>query len=268
MAKTKINALEGTIKKVQRIRGYNARTGLLAFKLFKNETVTLSTTADAKELTGEGGQVLYISYDAAKGTLAGTATLINFGLLEAQAGSQFEERKNERLLRMHETVTKDSNGKFITSKTAQGDADEEIQYLYYGGYAYSQGAVASAEEFSYDATTKEITLPTEIATIASEIEVSYDASVNTADVLSYKANADDVSYDLVIDTVLIIPCDKETGKETFKMVQIQGRAGSDRNFELATTGDFSKQNFNFTFQTGCDGDELFRVITYDEDEVI
>lgn len=268
MAKTKVNTLEGTIKKVQRIRGYNARTGVLAFKLFNNESVTLTTTADKKELTGEGGQVLYIANDAAKGTLSGSASLVNFGLFEVQAGNPFEKKINEPLIRMHETIVKDSDGKFITSKTANGETDNEIQYLYYGGYAYSQGAIASSEEFSYDVATKEITLPTEISSIAKEIEVSYDAVIANADVLSYKANTNDTSYDLVIDTVLIVPCDEGTGKEAFKMVQIQGRAGSDRNFELATTGDFSKQNFNFTFQTGCGGDELFRVITYDEDEVI
>lgn len=264
MAVINTNRSRGTFLDIQGVQIYDAATGYYVCDIEDSESITLTLDAGTTQLTGAGGKVLYTRLLARTGVLSGVSSFFSMPLLQTQLGSEFERVTNYTGVKKRELISADSNGKFFTKYVAQGDADNEIKIIFIGNIGYTQAAVASDTEFSYDSATKEITLPTGIT--ASQIDLSYNILLSDADVLNVPTMPKNKTYDIFCSTTMSLPCG-EGGKVQDRLVQLIFRANSTGTVEIAIADDMPKQNFEFTLQSGCGNDNLLTMVVYDEDSI-
>ena len=182
---TKIN--DFTITEFVDFEAYFRDTGMLDFKLTDLQNFTLNATQDKTALTGKNGRIIGYKKQNKAVTGEGTYGMVSAGLMKAQTGGEITVSDN---LKVKKSEFKTVSGATVTTDaTAIGTAGEEIGYIKTlaanGAVAavYEQATTADATHFSYNPTTKTITLPVNegAAVIANGTNIREDG-------IGYKGN--------------------------------------------------------------------------------
>ena len=257
-----------TITSLEKIHGYDRVDKTCAFLLDELRSATISATEDTTDITGKGDRVLKQIKKNKGVTVSGESALISGGLLAAQTGS--EQETGTVTVRMTEVVTVANTTSITTSETAKGTAGKEILDLRIvtdnGGLSpikYTQAATdADATHFTYNPSTKTLTLPTDSTNIkvGTKIAVFYDFDTEGSSVKDMSDVFGKTLY-LVIDALATDVCDNE-----YKCQFVIPRAQFSGEFEIEMGGDQTIQNFEATTLVdtcaGTTSGELFEFIVY------
>lgn len=204
-----------TITSLETIHAYNRVTGAPELYLDELQETTIENSEDTQDITGKGDRLLKQIKKNKAVTVTGTSALISGDLLAAQTGSSpaYSATTTVRKPEIIDVAKGATTAK--TSFTAIGEVGAEIISLRLVesngalGTAYEQGTEASATKFTYNPTTKTITLPTGIATSSDiRIAVFYDYQTEGTTV----TNLSDVygkTLKVYIDCIGTDVCDNE-----------------------------------------------------------
>ena len=173
-----------TITSYDELIGFDRVTGSLDMILDELNDFTLSHEEEKVDITGKGGRTIGSLKKNKKVTGKGTNGMLSGGALAAMTGSEIEDGEYE--IRYTDTITI-SGDKGITKETAIGTIGNEIGTIYVrdenkayisGGKKLTQVAGTPATgEFSYDPSTKEISLFAGDVSEGTEVIAFYDAKV-------------------------------------------------------------------------------------------
>lgn len=255
-----------TITSLEKIHGYDRVNKTCAFLLDELRSATISATEDTTDITGKGDRVLKQIKKNKGVTVSGESALISGGLLAAQTGS--EQETGTVTVRMTEIVTVENTTSITTSEKAKGAVGHEILDLCIvtdnGGLGkkYEQKDEVSAGAFTYNPSTKTLTLPTDSTNIkvGTKIAIFYDFDTEGSSVKDMSDVFGKTLY-LVIDALATDVCDNE-----YKCQFVIPRAQFSGEFEIEMGGDQTIQNFEATTLVdtcaGTTSGELFEFIVY------
>jgi len=251
-----IAMLEGwTITSLETIEAYDRVSQDCLFTLDEIKNMTFSNSEDSSDVTGKGGNTLFTIKKNKKVNGKGTSGYISGNLMATQTGSEgvsgnisFKKREVVEFASAATTV--------LTAETASGTVGAEIASLKVTigevTTSYTQATTASATKFSYDPSTKTITLPTGVATGAGEVEVVYNYSKTGASIGNTSSK-----YGKTVE--LIISClGKNICDEVYFIQIVVYRADFSSNFELALGGDSTEHPFEWKgLVDKCSGEDKF-----------
>lgn len=266
MANVTINGF--TITSLETIHAYNRVTGLCELYLDELQDTTIENSEDTQDITGKGDRLLKQIKKNKAVTVSGTSALICGDLMAAQTGSEVQNSDNTKI-RKPDIIDVPKGAK--TAKTtykAVGEAGAEIVMLctltQNGalGDKFTQGAVASGTEFTYEPSTQVITLPTDLAKNSDvKIVVFYDYETTGATV----SNLSDVfgkTLKVYVDCIGTDVCDRE-----YKCQFVIPRGQFSGEFSISMGGDQTVQEFTInTLVDVCAGSDakLFDFIVYED----
>lgn len=249
-----IAMLEGwTITSLETVEIYDRITKDCLAELDEVKDVSLKNTEDKSEVKGKGGNTLFVIKKNKGLTGSGTSGYISGNLMAIQTGTSavagsisFKKRNVVKFESAATTV--------LTSETASGTVGAEIiSFKITIGEvttAYTQATTASATKFSYDPSTKTITLPTGVATGAGEVEVVYNYTKTGASI-SNRTDTYGKTCELILSCLGKNICD-----EIYFIQIVIPRADFTSNFDLAIGGDSTDHPFEFVgLVDKCSGDE-------------
>lgn len=270
MAINQIN--DFTITEFADFEAYDRVTGALDFRLEDMQNFTLNATEEKTELTGKNGRVIGVKKTGKKLTGDGTYGVISAGLMKAQTGGEitngtYSVKKSEL-----KTV---SGATLVTDATATGIAGAEIgviRVLASNGAVsatYEQATTADATHFSYDPSTKTITLPVDTGTAVIEdgtsVEYAYERKV-TGTKVTNPSDKFSETREVWIHVFGTDACDNKY----FAAIYIP-RADFSGEFSLELGGDQTVHNFSFDAITDlCKkgvGSNLYELIIYTDETV-
>jgi hypothetical protein len=259
-----------TITEFVDFEAYHRSTGLLDFKLEEMQNFTLNATQDKNPLTGKNGRI--IGYKKANKAISGEGTygLISAGLMKAQTGGTITASDSLSVKKSEVKVV--SGATVTTDATATGTAGAEIGEIKVladnGAVAttYAQAVSADATHFSYNPSTKTITLPvdsdTGVIANGKKIVYSYTRTVSGTKVTDPSDTFSEVR-EVWIHAFGTDSCDNEY----FIAIHIP-RADFSGEFSIELGGDQTVHNFSFdamadlcAASSGISSD-LFDVIIY------
>lgn len=259
-----------TITSLETIHAYNRTTGVCELYLDELKETEVANSEDTQDITGKGDRLLKQLKKNKAVTVTGTSALISGDLLAAQTGAEPTYSATTKIRKPEIINVAKSATTATTSFTAVGDAGAEIIGLRLVesngalGTSYTQGSSASSTEFTYDPTTKVITLPTGIAS-ASDITIAvfYDYETEGTTV----SNQSDVygkTLKVYIDCIGTDVCDNE-----YKCQIVIPRGQFSGEFSITMGGDQTVQDFTInTLVDTCAGTQLgtlFDFIVYKDE---
>lgn len=266
MANVTINGF--TITSLETIHAYNRVTGLCELYLDELQDTTIENSEDTQDITGKGDRLLKQIKKNKAVTVSGTSALICGDLMAAQTGSEVQNSDTTKI-RKPDIIDVPKGAK--TAKTtykAVGEVGTEIVMLctltQNGalGDKFTQGAVASATEFTYEPTTQVITLPTDLTKNGDvKIVAFYDYETSGATV----SNLSDVfgkTLKVYVDCIGTDVCDRE-----YKCQFVIPRGQFSGEFSISMGGDQTVQEFTInTLVDVCAGSDakLFDFIVYED----
>lgn len=267
MAKIRIG--DFTITEFVDVELYYRETGLLDCRLEELQDFTLNATQEDSPITGRGGRVIGKKKKNKSASGSGTSGVISPGLMKAQTGGDIKYGK----FKVKKAETKECSGKgttIVTDFTAVGTEGKEIGEIKVftngGGLVgtYNQGVSATETTFSYDPSTKTITLP-EANEIVSGLSIvySYEREVD-ATAINNPANKFSETREMWIHCFAKNTCD------TIYCADIYiPRADLKGDFDLDLGGDQVTHKFSFDalpdFCNRSEDDDLFKIFVYTED---
>ncbi len=267
---TKIN--DFTITEFVDFEAYFRDTGMLDFKLTDLQNFTLNATQDKTALTGKNGRIIGYKKQNKAVTGEGTYGMVSAGLMKAQTGGEITVSDN---LKVKKSEFKTVSGATVTTDaTAIGTAGEEIGYIKTlaanGAVSavYEQATTADATHFSYNPTTKTITLPVNdgAAVIANGTNIiySYERTVSGTKVTDPSDTFSEVRE------VWVHCFGKDSCDNEFFIAIYIPRADFSGEFSLELGGDQVVQNFSFDGMTDlcnpAQGNNLFEIIVYEGED--
>lgn len=260
-----------TITEFVNFEAYMRDSGMLDFRLEELQNFTLNATQDKNELTGKNGRVIGYKKQNKKITGEGTYGMISAGLMKAQTGGDITSGKHKVKKSELKVV---SGATVITDATAVGTAGSEIGYikaLAPNGavtQVYEQATVADATHFSYDSSTKTLTLPVNetnpIISTGTKIVYAYEREVEATKITNPSDKFSEVR-EVWIHCFGTDACDNEY----YIAIRIP-RADFSGEFSINIGGDQTVQNFSFDGMADLcnptgDGADLFDVIVYTDE---
>ena len=252
------------------IEAYSRQTGYLDFKINEPQDLTITGGETTTENKGKNGRTILITKRDKTLTGTGTNGVISAGLMLAQTGGDMTVGTHK--VKKSEIKVAGTTGTITTDEVALGTAGDEIgqiKTLANNGAitaTYTQASAADATHFSYDPTTKAITLP-----VASGEQVIAEG---TRILFGYTRNVDgtkitDPSDKFSKTEELWIHCfgTDSCDNEYFAAIYIP-RCSFTGEFSLALGGDQTVQNFNFTALADlCNsvGGNLYELIIYTDE---
>lgn len=200
------------IDRVRRGTMFSDTTGeaLWSITQIKDASLTMSSeTADATDALGN----IITQFDRSKNAeFSGTNALWDLGLSAAQFGHDKEIASAENKIRvpMYEQLTV-SGGKVVLKNVPAGTTGAEIKYIYALnsdstlGTRYSIGTSVSNTEFTLDAVTKTITVPTGVT---GNIAVFYEYDSENAIMLQNNASEFPKAGKFMLEVIGKDTCDK------------------------------------------------------------
>lgn len=152
-----------------------------AFILDELQDATIANTQDKQDITGKGGRKLSSLKRNKAVTVSGTNGLISAGMIEAQTGSQFEDKESTPVAYTEYLTI--SGDKATMNFIAAGVAGKEIEALYIKngdgscGVKLEQAAAAASGKFAYNPETKELTFAEDAYEDGTEIVVFYTRNI-------------------------------------------------------------------------------------------
>lgn len=251
------------LKEVFDIYGFDTSTGELKFMLEQNTDVTFTSSANITKIVGKNQATLAIYENEKAAKIEGNSGLISFALIGSQVGSKLQQIPSSMEVMRKESV-KNDNGTYKTQFKGTGLAGKEIKFIYVPankndpGIRFSQGATASATEFSYAPLSREITLPTSVTDSPDEIIIYYFPEIESIlRIENLSTNSSD-TVDLVLNGMVRDTCD---GRDY--PTQIRMRAKTDPNLTLATGSEGAKHQFSFESVQTCTDSSLWTQDVYD-----
>ena len=261
-----INGL--TITSLETIHAYNRQTGVCELYLDELQETTLESSEDTQDITGKGDRLLKQIKKNKAVTVTGTSALICGDLMAAQTGSEVESSETTKV-RKPDIIDVPKGAK--TAKTAYkavGDGGAEIITLCVLtstgalGTKYTQGAVASASEFTYDPSTQVITLPTDVAKSGDiKLVAFYDYEADGSKVVN-KSDVFGKTLKVYIDCIGTDVCDRE-----YKCQFVIPRGQFSGEFSISMGGDQTVEEFTInTLVDTCatSSADLFEFIVYQD----
>lgn len=233
-----------TITSLETIHAYNRTTGLCELYLDELQNATVESSEETQDITGKGGRLLKQLKRNKAVTVSGTSALISGDLMAAQTGSE-PVYHADTVIRKPEVIEVAKGATTATTAfEAVGDTGKEIiemRLVDANGAlldSYTQSTTADATHFTYDPSTKTLTLPTGIATAKDiVIAVFYDYETEGTTV----SNMSDVfgkTLKVYIDCVGTDECDKE-----YKCQFVIPRGQFSGNFSVTMGGDQTVEDF-------------------------
>lgn len=194
-----INLNDIVIESIFGLDYYNSSTKELMWQANQLSDATLDITSSEQEVQDAMGVPIATFFRGRSGTLTATNALFSLPVAAAQSGNAAGLVRGSTSAKINvpivETFTTGKSQSTITlSDVPTGTASMEIPYIYamdgtgYKSQSYSLNSSPSATEFSLDAASKTITLPTGLAE-GTRIMVSYNA--DRADALRFSATGND-----------------------------------------------------------------------------
>ncbi len=251
------------------VEAYFRNTGLLDYRLEDLTDFSLDATQEKANITGRNGRIIGKKKKNKAVSGSGTSGVVSPGLFRTQTGGNITY--GDALVKRVETKTCAGKGTTITTDSpAVGDAGNEIgiiQVFTDGGRrvaVFEQGTAASDDKFSYNPTTKTITLPNDDAIVSGmSIVYAYKRAV-TATIMNDPADKFSEVRELWIHCFATDSCDNKYCADIYIP-----RADFKGDFTLDLGGDQTTHNFSFeALPDFCktDGDnDLFKVFVYTED---
>jgi len=247
---------------------YRRDTGILDFKLEDMQDFTLNATQDKTPLTGKNGRVIGYKKQNKAATGEGTYGMVSAGLMKAQTGGEIISADDLTVKKSEFKAV--SGATIVTDATAIGTEGAEIGYIKAltanGAVAatYEQGTTADTTHFSYNPTTKTITLPvngsTPVIADGTNIIYAYERTVSGTKVTN-PSDTFSETREVWIHCFGKDACDNE-----FYIAIYIPRADFSGEFSLELGGDQVVHNFSFDAMTDlcnpAQGNNLFEVIVY------
>lgn len=253
------------------VEAYFRNTGLLDYRLEDLQDFTLEATQEESDITGRNGRVIGKKKKNKSASGSGTSGVISPGLFKTQTGG--DVNYGNTLVKRAETKTVAGKSTTVTTDAAAfGDVGDEIgviQLFTDGGKriaVFEQGTAADDTHFSYNPTTKTITLPDD-DTIQSGMSIVYAYKKQvTATVMNDPADKFSEVRELWVHCFASDSCDNKYCADIYIP-----RADFKGDFTLDLGGDQVSHNFSFTALPDfckADGDnDLFKVFVYTDDTV-
>lgn len=165
-------------------------------------SVKLSNGADEVDALGSDGVKLAI-FDTKKTTQVTLANgAIESGMIAMQVGSDEVSVTNGNAIRMRDMYTTTDGTEITLKHKVSGTAGSEIKFIYSvddndnPDKSYPQAATASATAFSYDPSTKDVTLPTGVFETGSSVIV--DTYPTFSEYKEIDNNSDSFSFTSIV----------------------------------------------------------------------
>lgn len=258
-----------TITSLETIHAYNRQTGVCELYLDELQETNIENTEDTQDITGKGDRLLKQIKKNKATTVTGTSALISGDLMSAQTGSDVV---SSAATKVRKPEILDISKGDTTSKTAFkaiGEAGAEINSMFVLtsngalGKRFTQGAIVSETEFTYDPATKEIGLPTDVAKDgAIKLVVFYDYETDGAKIIN-KSDVFGKTLTVYVDCIGTDVCDNE-----YKCQFVIPRGQFSGEFSVNMGGDQTVHDFTINTlvdvcQTSANG-ELFEFIVYQD----
>jgi hypothetical protein len=195
------------LKKADKVIVRDTKTGKHKCTITQIKSASLANTQDAVYAEGQDNVKLAVFDTNKEATLTFESGVISTGVLATQLGTEVKSVSNDTLILHREEFTLASGATTSVTLTylAQGESGKEILWIYKAddsgepGDAYGQNATtASATEFTYNATTGEITLPTGAFTAGDVVIVDYYPKFSETTVLENKSDNFTIAGDVYL----------------------------------------------------------------------
>nr|DAI44092.1 MAG TPA: putative structural protein [Caudoviricetes sp.] len=241
------------IQNMERLSCFDLTDGTCLFIAEDLQEANMTNEQEDVYATGKNGVKIGSGSRNKASRITATSGSILDGVIATQVGSDI---KLETVHVPHMEILTVGAGKTATlTYKAIGAEGNEVPFIYERnsdgtlGKKYAINSAATADQFSFNATTGVITCPTGM-TEGTQIVVWYDVEAKNA---KHIVNADNVfsrELKVVADVWARGTCD---GKDYYGKV-IYGRAKASGNFELAFGNDPSVQNMEFeALSNSCSG---------------
>lgn len=200
------------IDRVRRGTMFSDTTGEALWSITQIKDASLNMSSETADATDAIGNVI-TQFDRSKNAeFSATNALWDFGLSAAQFGHEKKVASASEKIRtpMYEQLVV-SGGKIVLSQIPAGTTGAEIKYIYALnndstlGTKYTLGTSVSATEFTLDAATKTITVPTGVT---GNIAVFYDYDAEEAVMLQNNASEFPKAGKFMLEVIGKDTCDK------------------------------------------------------------
>lgn len=258
------------LKKVRKITGRDIATGKNKFVLSDLKSLTISGNSDVVWADGADGAHL-VGFDTNKvSTIEAENGSIDIGYLETQTGGTLTKVENGTGVLFTETLTV-ASGKVTTTHKASGLAGNEIGFVYPLDStsdpdrmnAYVQGASATASEFAYTPTTKEIELPTGKFKDGDKVYVEYFPTFKSYEELDNDSDKFSETVAVYADIWLTDICLKKDIPA--QLVMESGKVSGEINYQMGS--DAAVQNVSIEALQSCGEKNLWKLYKYDMTEI-
>lgn len=240
----------------------------LSFRMTDLQDVTWTNEQETYYATGLNGARIGSADRNKYSRLTVNNGAIVDGVIAAQTGSEWTTGTIVLEDYLDDLTTADGTSVTLSHK-AVGTTGAEVKYIYATGTdgvaseRYTQGASASATEFSYAPDTGVVTLPTGVFQAGDKLVAEYDISVENAKKLTNMTNQFSSRGKVIARCWVQDPCTSKSypGRVIFDNAKVSG------NFEITTGNDFAAQNVEFESMQSCDSAKLWDFVVFDEDDI-
>lgn len=259
------------LKKVRNIVGRDIATGKNKFVLSDLKSLTISGSAEVVWADGADGAHL-VGFDTNKvATIEAENGSIDIGYLETQTGGTLKKVENGTEVLFTEVLTV-KDGVATTTHKASGVVGGELGFVYPldatsdpdRQNAYVQGATASATEFAYDPTTKEITLPTGKFTDGDKVYVEYFPTFGSYEELDNDSDKFSETVAVYANVWMTDICTKKDIPA--QLVMESGKVSGEINYTMGN--DAAVQNVSIEALQACGEKNLWKLYKYDLSEIL
>ena len=259
------------LKKVRKITGRDIATGMNKFVLSDLKSLTISGSSDVVWADGADGAHL-VGFDTNKvATIEAENGAIDIGYLETQTGGKLTKVDNGTNVLFTETLTV-ASGKVTTTHKASGVVGNEIGFVYPLDEtsdpdrlnAYVQGASASATEFAYDPTSREIELPTGMFNDGDKVYVEYFPTFSSYEELDNDSDKFSETVSVFCDIWLTDICTKKDIPA--QLVMESGKVSGEINYAMGS--DAAVQNVSIEALQACGEKNLWKLYKYDMTQIV
>lgn len=260
------------LKKIRRVRINDIATG--EHRVTLNDFQTAQFTGSQNTVYADGSDGAHLAaFDTTKvAGFNGTNGAIDSGYIAMQVGSDEVEIANGTGVSLRaELVTADGESVTLPHK-ARGQEGNEIGFIYAAdsngmpGQSYQQGSVASETEFSYDAASKAITLPTGKFKAGETVIVDYNPKFTKYNQIDNDSNKFSMTGRVIVDAWFTDLCTELD--VPLQVVMEKGKISGE--LDLSFGDQAAVQNVAIEALTSaCSGESknLWRLYTYNEEDI-
>jgi len=257
------------IDRVRRGTMFDKSTGVANWSLTQITDPTLKITATTEEVTDALGSPIMILDRAKKGEFTASNAIFDLGLAAAQFGTSKEIAATGATIttpKFEEFIVASTTTTITLSEIPVGTTAAEIKYIYALNNdsslstKYTLGATASATEFTLDAATKLITLPTG-RTASVTFIVMYEYAADAAVSVTNSATNFPTAGKFVLEVLGHNVCDSSV---TYYAMIIMPNAKLKSDVDLSFTSTGKHPIDMDCMQDYCDSEKkLFQIIVPD-----